>query len=106
MTLAPTYEAIKRETSRKSSIRENLLSYWALDISVRMVYCLQLSVLCVKVWRCIIRIVRLYLRYCILALSILFCYGICDSLIYIKSVYFVSNGKLHRLMCVDTHSLN
>ncbi len=60
----------------------------------------------VRVWRCFIRIVRSYLRYCILALSILFCYGICDSLIYIISIYFVSDGKLHCLMCVDTHSLN
>jgi hypothetical protein len=81
MTLASMYEAIKRETSGKPSIRENLLSYWALDISVRVVYYHQLSVIFVKVWRCFIRIVRSYLRYCILALSILFCYGICDSLI-------------------------
>ncbi len=66
------------------------MSYWALDISVRMVYYHQLSVMFVRVWRCFIRIVRLYLSYCILALSILFCYGICDSLFYIISVYFVS----------------
>jgi hypothetical protein len=72
MTLTPRYEAIKRETSRKPLIRENLLSYWALDISVRMVYYHQLSVMLVRVWRCLIRIVRLYLGYCILALSILF----------------------------------
>ncbi len=82
------------------------MSYWALDISVRMDYYHQLSVMFVRVWRCFIRIVRSYLRYCILALSILFCYDICDSLIYIISVYFVSDGKLYRLMCVDTHSLN
>jgi hypothetical protein len=60
----------------------------------------------VRVWRCFIRIVRLYIRYCILALGILFCFGICDSIIYIISVYFISDGKLHGLMCVDTHSLN
>jgi hypothetical protein len=71
--LAPRYEAFKRETSRKPSIRKNLLSYWALDISVRMVHYHQLSVMFVKVWKGFIRIVRLYLRYCILALSILFC---------------------------------
>jgi hypothetical protein len=59
-----------------------------------------------RVWRCFIRIVRLYLRYCILALSFLFCYGICDRIIYIISVYILSDGKLHRLMCIDTHSLN
>jgi hypothetical protein len=85
---------------------KNLLSYWALDISVRMVYYHQLSAMFVRVWRCFLRIVRLYLRYCILSLSILFCYGICDSLIYIISVYFVGDGKLHRLMGVKTHSLN
>jgi hypothetical protein len=104
MTLAPTYEAIKRETSRKPSIRKNLLSYWALDISVKMVYYHQLSVMFVRVWRCFIRILRLYLTYCILALSLLFCYGI--VIVYIISVYFVSDGKLHRLLCVDTHSMN
>jgi hypothetical protein len=81
MTLAPTYEAIKHETSRKPLIRKNLLSFGALAISVRMVHYHQLSVIFVRVWRCFIRIVRLYLRYYILALSILFCYGICDSLI-------------------------
>ncbi len=106
MTLAPTYKAIKHETSGKPSIRENLLSYWALDISVRMVYHHQLSVNFVRVWRCFTRIVRSYLRYCILPLSILFCYGICESLIYIMSVCFVSDGKLHSLICVETHSLN
>ncbi len=48
-----------------------LLSYWALDISVRMVHYRQLSVMFVRVWRCFIRIVRSYLRYCSLAISIL-----------------------------------
>jgi hypothetical protein len=101
MILAPTYEAIKRETSKKPSIRENLLSYWALDISVRIVYYHQLSVMFVRVWRCFIMIVRSYLRYCILALSILFCYGICDSLIYfilLVTVNFV-------VLCVSTLTL-
>jgi hypothetical protein len=41
MTLAPMYEAIKRETSGKPSIMETLLSYWALDIGVRMVHYLK-----------------------------------------------------------------
>ncbi len=92
----------------KLSIRENLPSSWALDISVRMVYYHQLSVIFMRVWRCFIRIARSYLRYCILALSILFCYGICDSIIYIISVitYIFSDGKIHCFMCVDTYSLN
>jgi hypothetical protein len=71
-----------------------------------MVYYHQLNAIFVRVWRRFIRIVRSYLSYCILALSIIFCYGICDSLTYTKSVYFVSDGKLHLRMCVDTHSLN
>jgi hypothetical protein len=71
MTLTPMYEAIKCETSGRPLIRKkNLLSFWALAISVRMVHYHQLSVLFVRVWRCFIRIMRSYLRYCILALSI------------------------------------
>jgi hypothetical protein len=104
MTLAPTYEAIKHETSKKPLIREYLLSYWALDISVGMVYYHQLSVMFVRVWRCVIRIVRLYLRYCILALSILFCYGIWDNLIYIISVYFLVMVNFI-ILCVSTLTL-
>ncbi len=61
-----------------------------------------------RMWRYFIRIVRLYLRYCILALSILFCYGICDSIMYIISItaFIFCDGKMHRLMCVTTYSLN
>ncbi len=81
MTLAPTYEAIKRETSGKPLIRKkNLLSFWALAISVRMVHYHQLSVIFVRVWRCFIRIMRSYLSYCILAQALIFCYGVYDSL--------------------------
>jgi hypothetical protein len=57
---------------------KNLLSSWALDISVRMVYYHQSSIIFMRVWGCFIRIVRTYLRYCILALSMLFFYSICD----------------------------
>ncbi len=71
-----------------------------------MVYYHQLSVMFVRVWRCFIRIVRWYLRYCILALSFLFCSGIFDSIVYIISVYIFSDGKLHCLMCVATASLS
>ncbi len=60
-----------------------------------------------RVWRCFIRIVRLYLKYCIVALSILFCFVICDSIIYVISVitYIFSDGKIHCLMCVDCFPL-
>ena len=46
MSLAPSYEAIKRETSRKPLLRKkNLLSSWALDKHVRMVYYYQSSII-------------------------------------------------------------
>ena len=46
MSRAPTYEAIKCETSGKSLLRKKtLLSSWALDNRVRMVYCHQSSVM-------------------------------------------------------------
>jgi hypothetical protein len=72
MTLAPTYEAIKHETSGKSSIREKpavLLGtgHQCKDgslPSIKRNVCESVEIF--------IRIVRLYLRYCILALSILF----------------------------------
>ncbi len=38
MTLAPTYEAIKCETSGKPSIWEKPMSSWALDTSFMVVY--------------------------------------------------------------------
>ncbi len=105
----PMYEAIKCETSRKPSIREkNLLSSWALDISVKMVYYHQLSIIYMRVWRCFIRIVRSYFKYFILALSMLFCYGICYSIIYIiySIIHIFREGKIHCLICVNIYSLN
>jgi hypothetical protein len=73
-----------------------------------MDYYHQLSIIFMRVWRCFVRIARLYLRCCTLALSILFCYGICNSIIYIMSVITLLyyDGKIHCLVCVDTHSLN
>jgi hypothetical protein len=59
-----------------------------------------------------IRIVGLYLGVipstCILALSILFCYGIFDSITCIISanIHIVRDGKIYRLVRVDTYSLN
>ncbi len=51
---------------------------------------------------------RYYLQYCILAFSMLFCSGICDSIIYIISVtiHIFRDGKTHCLMYVSTYSLN
>ncbi len=62
-----------------------------------------------RVWRYFIRIVRLYLKLCILAtLSMLFCYGIFNSLFDIISAitHFVRDGKFYCLVCVNTDSLN
>jgi hypothetical protein len=59
MTLAPMYEAIKCETCGKPSIRGKPVEFFALDISVRMVYYHQLSVIFMRLWRCFIRILRL-----------------------------------------------
>ena len=52
MSLAPTYEAIKRETSGKPIFRKKTADSWALDKSgVRMVYYHRVSVI-LRVWRC------------------------------------------------------
>jgi hypothetical protein len=46
MSLAPTYEAIKREISGKPPLRgKKTTDSWALDKSVRMVYYHQLSII-------------------------------------------------------------
>ncbi len=53
-----------------------------------------------------IRIARSYLKLCILALGMYFCYDVCNSIVYIISAitHIVSDGKIHHLMCVDTLS--
>ncbi len=91
MTLAPKYEAIKHETSGKPSIREKSAEFMGTGHQCKdgILSSIKRSV-CESVE--MFRIVRSYLRYCILALGILFCYGICDSIIYIISVYIFSDG--------------
>jgi hypothetical protein len=81
------------------------MSSWALVISVRIVYDHQLSMILMRVWS---RIVRPYLKLCILALRMLLFNGIFNSIIDIISAitHIVGDGKIHRLMCVDTYSLN
>ena len=106
MTLAPMYEATKCETSGKPSIREKPAELLGTGHQCKDGLLPSIKHNVVRVWRCFIRIVRSYLRYFILALSLLFSYGICVSIMYILSVYIFSGGKLHCLMCVDTHSLN
>jgi hypothetical protein len=53
MTLAPTYEAIKHETAETLQQGNHLLSSWVLDISVRMVYHYQSTIMFMRVWRCV-----------------------------------------------------
>jgi hypothetical protein len=53
MTVAPTYEAIKCKGREIFQLRKNLLKSWALDISVRIVYYHQLSIIFMTVWECV-----------------------------------------------------
>ncbi len=53
MSLAPTYEAIKREISGKPLFRKKTADSWALDKSVRMVYYHQVSVI-LRGRRCVV----------------------------------------------------
>ncbi len=99
MTLTPTYEAIKRETSRKLSIKEKPAMFLGTENQCNLLPLIK---------RNIYEIVEMLYYDCIPSLSILFCYGICDSIIYIITVitYIFSDGKIHPLMCVNTHPLN
>ncbi len=93
MSLAPTYEAIRHETSGKHLIREKPAEFMGTGHQCKDGYCHQLSAIfeCVEIF---IRIVGLYLGVvpptCILVLSILWLF------------YSI----IHCLMCVDTYSLN
>ena len=93
MSLAPTYEAIRRETSRKPVMRENPAKVLGTGHQCKDGYCHQLSVIFESV-EIFIRIVGLYLGVvpptCILLLSILWLF------------YSI----IQHLMCFDTYSLN
>ncbi len=86
MTIAPTYEAIKRETSRKPSIREKPAEFVGTVHQCKYGSYHQLSINKYESMETFIRIVKWYLKRCILASSMLFCYGICDSINYIISI--------------------
>jgi hypothetical protein len=79
MTFAPTYEAIRRETSRKPLMRENPAKFWGTGHQCKDGYCHQLSVIFESV-ETFIRIVGLYLGVipttCILVLSILWLFTV------------------------------
>ncbi len=73
MSLAPTYEAIKRETSRKLLMREKPAEFLGTGHQCKDGYCYELSVIFESV-ETFIRIVGLYLGVippiCILVLSL------------------------------------
>ncbi len=79
MTLTPTYEAIRRETSRKLLMREKPAKFLSTGHQCKDGYCHQLSVIFESV-ETFIRIVGLYLGVippiCILVLSILWLFTI------------------------------
>jgi hypothetical protein len=93
MSLAPMYEAIRCETSRKPLMREKSAEFSGTGHQCKDGYCHQLSIIFESV-EMFIRIVGLYLGVvplpCIPVLSILWFF----------------NSIIHRLMCVDTYSLN
>ena len=95
MSLAPTYEAIRRETSVKPLMRKNPAEVLGIGHQCKDGYCHQLSVIFESV-EISNRRVGLYLGVipptCILVLSILW-------------LFVVIDGKIHRLMCVDIYSL-
>ncbi len=98
MSLAPMHEAVGCETSGKSLMREKPAEFLGTGHQCKDGYCHQLRVIFESVER-FIWIVGFYLGVvpptCILVLSILRLF-----------VNIVIDGKIHRLMCVDTYSLS
>ncbi len=72
MTLAPTYEAIKCETSGKPSIRKKPAEFLGTGHQCKDGLLPSIKHNVYENVEILIRIVRPYLRYCILALSIYF----------------------------------
>ncbi len=93
MSLAPTYEAIRRETSGKPLMREKPAEFWGTRHQCKDDYCHQLSVIFESV-ETFIRIVGLYLG--VVPLT-------CNPVLRILWLFY---SIIHRLMCVDTYSLN
>jgi hypothetical protein len=79
MTLAPMYEAIRRETSGKPLMREKHAKFWGTGHQCKDGYCHQLSIIFESV-ETFIRIVGLYHGVippiCILVLSILWLFTV------------------------------
>ena len=106
MTLAPTYEAIKHETSRKPLIWEKPAEFLGTGHECK-------DGLLPSIKRNVCESVEMFYQDCEVVPQVLYpCSKLiflllhCDNIIYILFVYIFNDGKLHRIMCVDTHSLN
>ncbi len=117
MSLAPTYESIRRETSRKPLIREKPAKYLGTRHQCKDGYCHQLSVIFESV-ETFIRIVGLYLGVippiCILVLRILWFFTVqfivlCVLIVTLQIVFsfllwtlidsFIWNEIVHGISC-------
>ncbi len=93
MSLAPMHEAIRRETSRKTLMREKPAEFLGTGHQCEDDYCHQLSVIFESV-ETFFRIVGLYLG--VVPLT-------CIRVLIILWIFY---NIIHHLMCVDTYSLN
>jgi hypothetical protein len=93
MSLAPTYEVIRRETRGKPLMREKPAEFWGTGHQCKDRYCHQLSVVFESV-EIFIRIVWLYLGV------------VLPTCIHVLSILWLFYSIIHCLMCVDTYSLN
>ncbi len=106
MTLPPTYDAIKRETSRKFSIREKPAEFMGTGHH----QCKDGLIPSIK--HNIYESVEMFSQdfkvepqVFILTLSILFCCGICDSVSYIISVFIFLVFVKFIILCMSTVTL-
>jgi hypothetical protein len=93
MSLAPTYEAIRCETSGKPLTRKKPAEFLGTGHQCKDSYCDQFSVIFESV-ETFIRIVGLYLGVVPL------------TYVPVVSILWLFYSIIHLLMCVDTYSLN
>ncbi len=100
------YEAINRETSGKPLVREKPAEFLGTGHECKdgLLPSIKRSNVCESVEMLYqdCEVVSQVLYPCSKLIVSLWHY---DRIIYILSVYIFSDGKLHPLMCVDTHSL-
>jgi hypothetical protein len=93
MSLAPTHEAIRCETSGKPSLREKRAEFLGTRHQCKDDYCHQLSIIFESV-ETFVQIVGLYLGVVPL------------TCIPVLSILWLFYSIIHHLMCVVTYSLN